>query len=203
MRIPLYVYSNKNIAGCVLGIAALGAFFAGAIHELWYAIAGGAYAIGAIATPGDPALATQLSNEMNDQTMLESLHALVREARKRFPDDVFALVASIVTSIDAFMSLKATKKGTLDQAAFDVKQTATSYLPQTLSAYAALPPAYRSLASVSGGKTPKALLIDQLTLLDGKMREIAANAVANDAQDLIVNGRFLRDKFATADAFRV
>jgi len=203
MRIPLYVYSNKNIAGCVLGIAALGAFFAGAIHELWYAIAAGAYAVGAIATPGDPALATQLSNEMNDQTMLESLHALVREARKRFPDDVFALVASIVTSIDAFMSLKATKKGTLDQAAFDVKQTATSYLPQTLSAYAALPPAYRSLASVSGGKTPKALLIDQLTLLDGKMREIAANAVANDAQDLIVNGRFLRDKFATADAFRV
>ena len=202
MNLPLYVYSNKNIVGCVLGIAALGAYVGGVIHEFWYAIAAGSYAIGALATPGNPALETQLSNEMSDRAMLEGLHALVTETQKRLPQDVFDLVQSIVVSIDTFMTQKAHAGGAIDEATYNVRKTATTYLPETLNAYAALPAAYRSLATVGDGQSPKALLLEQLQLLDGKMRELAANAVADDVQHLEINGRFLKEKFAAADAFR-
>lgn len=43
------------------------------------------------------------------------------------------------------------------------------------------------------------MLVEQLTVLDGKMREIAENIVANDARALVANGAFLREKFRPVD----
>jgi hypothetical protein len=42
---------------------------------------------------------------------------------------------------------------------------------------------------------PKALLLAQLDLLDGKMKEIVTSVAENDTQALLVNGRFLEEKF--------
>jgi hypothetical protein len=56
---------------------------------------------------------------------------------------------------------------------------------------------------VQDGKTAKALLYDQLSVLDSKMKEIATNLTTNDAQALLANGRFLRERFAKDPIFSV
>lgn len=48
---------------------------------------------------------------------------------------------------------------------------------------------------VRDGKTAKALLLEQLDLLDAKMKEIVTSVAENDTQALLVNGRFLEEKF--------
>jgi hypothetical protein len=85
--------------------------------------------------------------------------------------------------------------GPIDPATLTVRQTALDYLPTTLSTYLGLPPAYRRFHAVRDGKTAHDLLLEQLRLLDGKMKEIVANMHSNDAQALLANGRFLEEKF--------
>jgi hypothetical protein len=192
----LYVYSNKNIVGCVLGLGALAAFFAGFIHDYWGEIVAGAYGIGALATPGQPKLDTDLESSMTTQQIVTGLSAMVVRVGRLVPPDVLALVQSIVTSIDAILPMLERTASVADADSYAIRQTALHYLPDTLAAYLKLPPTFRNLQQVQDGKTAKVLLVDQLTVLDGKMKEVAKNLLANDAQALVANGEFLRERFA-------
>jgi hypothetical protein len=195
-RALLYVYSNKNIAGCLLGLGALAAFFTGVIHDYWIEIVAGAYGIGALAVPGQPALDTDFETTMTSQQISDALGALVSRIAKLVPEDVLVLVQSIVTSINAILPmLDAKTHAVVDQDAYTIRQTALHYLPDTIAAYLKLPPAFRNLQPLDNGKTAKALLVEQLTVLDGKMKDIAKNLTANDAQALVANGEFLRERF--------
>jgi len=83
-----------------------------------------------------------------------------------------------------------------------VRSTATTYLPDTLNAYLAVPAAYRNTAPIADGKTARQIVGEQLTVLAAKMKEIAQNTAADDAQALLANGRFLKERFASAPMFR-
>jgi hypothetical protein len=48
---------------------------------------------------------------------------------------------------------------------------------------------------VQDGKTPKEVLLDQLTLLENKMSEVADDVHRNDSDRLLANGRFLQERF--------
>jgi hypothetical protein len=48
---------------------------------------------------------------------------------------------------------------------------------------------------VQDGKTPKEVLLDQLTLLESKMSEVADDVHRNDSDRLLANGRFLQERF--------
>ena len=76
-----------------------------------------------------------------------------------------------------------------------IERTATDYLPTTLQLYLNLPRAYATLHPVQNGKTPKQVVLDQLTLLEGKMNEVAEDVQRNDADRLLTNGRFLEERF--------
>ena len=49
------------------------------------------------------------------------------------------------------------------------------------------------------GKTPRQLLTEQLALLAGQMQQVVAHVAASDAQALLANGRFLKQKFDQPD----
>jgi hypothetical protein len=199
----LYLYSNKNIAGCVLALAALGAYFAGLIHNFWPEIVAGAYGVGALATPGPPQVdAGTLESSLSPDEVARSLSDFVAKIGKLLPDDVFALVQSIVGSILGILPLLIGTRGITDQDSYTIRQTALHYLPETINAYLQLPPAFRALQPVADGKNAKQLLLEQLTVLDGKMKEIAQNLVANNAQALLANGQFLRDRFSKQSFLR-
>jgi len=195
----LFLYSNKNIAGCVLGLAALGAFFAGVIHDYWPEIVAGAYGIGVLGAPGQTIVEpAAFERGMTSDQIAASLADFVKRASKLVPTSVLALIASIVASIDAILPMLDAKSAALaDQDAYTIRQTALHYLPETVAAYLKLPAAFRNLVPVSDGKNATQVLVEQLTVLDAKMKEIAQNLVADNAQALLANGQFLRERFAT------
>ncbi len=201
-RAVLYLYSNKNIAGSLLGLGALAAFFTGAIHDFWPAIVAGAYGIGALATPGGIPSAEDAAAALDPADLQAGLRRYVARVRKNLPADVVPLVDGILQSLDGIFPLLAKQSGVADQDRYTITETARSYLPETLQRYLALPPAFRNLQPIQDGKTAKQLLVEQLAILDGKMKEIARNLIANDGRALVENGAFLRDKFATQPFFK-
>lgn len=78
---------------------------------------------------------------------------------------------------------------------FVIERTATNYLPTSLDAYLNLPKAYAIRHQVQNGKTPKEILLDQLTLLENKMNEVADDVHRNDSDRLLAHGRFLEERF--------
>lgn len=84
--------------------------------------------------------------------------------------------------------------------AYALTATATSYLPEALEAYTRLPRQWADSRPVEGGLTSLMLLIDTLDLLASSMESIFDAAVRVDANALVVQGRFLQEKFGRASS---
>jgi hypothetical protein len=201
VRLPIYVYSNRNIAGAALALGALAAYFGGFIHDLWYVIVAGSYGIGALVARDDGVLETHINAEMNVQDAVDAVNRLAAESQKRLPPDIAELVGQIASAVaDVLPRLAA--RNVADAVFIDVRATATTYLPDTLNAYLTVPAAYRNTVAIRDGKTARQIVVEQLTVLAAKMQEIAKNAVVDDAQALLANGKFLQERFAAAPMFR-
>ena len=79
--------------------------------------------------------------------------------------------------------------------AYAVTATATDYLPEALEAYTRLPRQWADSRPVEDGLTSLMLLINTLDLLASSMDAIFDAAVRVDANALVVQGRFLQEKF--------
>lgn len=75
-----------------------------------------------------------------------------------------------------------------------VRATRDDYLPRTLDAFMAVPPALRE-RSMPSGKTPLQELKEQLNLLDTKLDEVAEDLQRQNYDRLIANRRFLEHRF--------
>ena len=64
-----------------------------------------------------------------------------------------------------------------------------------MQVYLNLPRGYAPLHPVQDGKTPRQVLLEQLTLLESKMNEVADDVHQYDADRLLANGRFLEERF--------
>jgi len=187
-----YLYSTKNILGSVLALVGLVLFFTGIIGPLWPVIVVGLYLIGALVAPGTPSIDLRSGFDPND--VRKALDNEVRIVNGRVPADVLAKVQSIQQIILGILP----RSGALPAGSpelFVVQRTATDYLPTALESYLNLPRAYATLHPVQDGKTPKQVLLDQLTLLESKMTEVADDVHRNDTDRLLANGRFLEERF--------
>jgi hypothetical protein len=191
-RLLLYLYSTKNLAGCLLALGGLLLFFLGVIGPLWPLIVAGLYAIGALVAPGTSSI--DLSSAFDANDVRKALDHEVRLVNGKVPDDVMGKVQSIRQIILGILP----RSGTLPPGSpelFIVERTATDYLPTALESYLNLPRAYATLHPVQDGKTPRQLLVDQLALLESKMGEVADDVNRNDTDRLLANGRFLQERF--------
>jgi len=187
-----YLYSTKNIAGSLLALAGLVLFFTGIIGPLWPVIVVGLYLIGLLVAPATPSIDLRSGFDPND--IRKALDDEVRICNGRVPADVLAKVQSIQQIILGILP----RSGVLPPGSpelYIVQGTATDYLPTALESYLNLPRAYATLHPVQDGKTPKQVLIDQLTLLESKMSEVAEDVHRNDTDRLLANGRFLEERF--------
>jgi len=129
----------------------------------------------------------------------DSLDTLLRSVRGRVPDDIYALVASIRDSILLTIPENAAESAAAtDPNVYLIRQTALDYLPAALQSYLSLPAQYADRPITADGRTPHATLLDQLQLMDGKMREVADAIVRHDSDRLVANGRFLHERFSTS-----
>ncbi len=195
MRPLLYLYSNKNLAGSALAIVALVLYLTGVIGVFWYVIVAGAYVLGVLLAPGNPKWDVALQREMSDAQVVTGLKSLEHDAPRMLPKDIASDVIAICDMLETAIPAL-TQKGVTDQVAYDVRTTATEYLPQTVAAYVKMPPAFRAMQRVSDGKTPTQMLAEQVALLKTQLQGTMAGIASDDAAALAENGRFLRDRFS-------
>ena len=188
----VYLYSRKNIVGSLLALLGLGLFFLNLIGPVWPAVVLGMYLVGALVTPGDKQW--NLIGAETPSDLAGAMAHQVAAVRGKVPDDVYQKVVSIQQTILGILP-KIDRLGPGSQDAFVVQKTVSDYLPSTLQAYLNLPRAYAAVHRFSDGRTAAQVLIDQLTLLDKKLDEVADAVNKNDADALLANGRFLEDRF--------
>lgn len=190
----LFLYSRRNLAGASLALGGLAAYFAGLIGTYWYFIVPGLYGIGWMLVPKSQVFDLGLQTEMDSGEIRAALHDLIQKIHRHVPKEVLAKVESIQDSIlEIVPRLK--DAGADARTVHTVRETALAYLPAALQAYLNLPKAYATLHTVKDGKTSRAVLLDQMELLDKAMKDILVTISGNDSQKLIAHGRFLEAKF--------
>jgi hypothetical protein len=193
-RLLVYLYSNKNIVGCVCGLVGLALFFTHVIGSfIWPFIVVGLYAFGALVTPGSRQYELT-STSFNPDDVRRALQRQLATINGKVPADIQAKVQSIATTIlDILPHYNEFAPGSPDL--FVVGRTATDYLPTALQSYLNLPRSYATLHPVADGKTAQQLLGEQLDLLNQKMNEVSEAVHRKDSDALLANGRFLEEKF--------
>lgn len=129
---------------------------------------------------------------VDDATLAQDLLTLAARVGRRVPDEAVAAVGRIGALLAETLS-RVTGSG---EPEVIVRVAATVYLPDTLRAYLALPAEWAAEHVLSGGLTPAQALIAQLEALESAARTMRDAAIERDATDLLINGRFLADRFA-------
>jgi hypothetical protein len=195
-RLLRYLYSNKNLAGSAGGLAGLALYFTGVVGELWPLVVAGLYGVGALATP--PSKVIDLRSGLDPANLERAMAEQLRRIRGRVPDDVLAAVARIHDQVREVLDRRhALPPGSPD--AFVVERTALDYLPTALERYLHLPRGYANRVPVSGGRTARRVLLDQLALLEAKLGEVLEAVARGDTDRLLAHGRFLEDRFAVSE----
>ncbi|WIB00075.1 hypothetical protein [Curtobacterium sp. MCBA15_012] len=133
---------------------------------------------------------------VTDGDVHRGLVALTAEAATRLPAGEAATVGRIAELlVDALARLD----GATGEPVVVVTRTATTYLPDTLRSYCALPADWAATHRLSDGSTPLGALRRQLDALETAARGMRDAAVERDAAAVVVNGRFLDDRFRAVD----
>lgn len=193
-RLLLFLYGGGNLAGSALALAGLGLFFGGVIDDWWFLIVTGLYLVGYLVVPANHGLERQAQQEATQANLAASVENLLRETRSKLPREAIECLQGIEQTVTA-LAPKLADGGMAMDAAASLINAVTRDLPETVRNYARLPAAFASLHAVDNGKTCKQLLLEQLDLLDAQLRKIAENVYKDDAEALVVNGKFLKEKF--------
>ena len=123
-----------------------------------------------------------------------ALAELDQRARSQVPGQLLERIERIATIIDGALP-QAGQFGLGSSTYHSLVRTATNYLPEAVDAYLALPRSYANHHVVRDGKTSLGLVCDQLDLLARTIEEIVLDLRQADTDRIVVNGRFLEDKF--------
>lgn len=198
LRALLFLYSTANILGCSVALLGPLLLFAGVIGKGWLLITAGLYGAGWLLGQKPPELERQIEDSLTVDQTIEQLDRIVAQARPHLTAEMGLSLDGVRTSVAEVLP-RLVNERTNENDLFTVRETVLRYLPETLANYVALPPAFRLSHPLKDGKTARQLLAEQLSLLEGKLREIVANVSASDAQALLANGKFLESKFRQPD----
>jgi len=204
-RLQLFFYSTGNIAGCLLAMGGLGLYFAGIISSYWWAIVAGLYGAAVIGWPRSNLAAMAEQTELSTEMLAQQVRKLVESVARGLPKDALDTLRSIEETLSELLPRlhELRDRGIISaKDSFIVVETVRRYLPDTLGAYLRLPRFYAQMQALADGRTASQTLLDQLRVLDTSLKDVAKSAYAGDAETLVSNGQFLRDKFSEKLAFR-
>ncbi len=132
------------------------------------------------------------------QDLLDAVDRVEQQAREgKAPGMVQSRLGRVARTVrDTVPRLETLGPGSAQ--AYNVMATATNYLPDAIGGYLRLPRAWADSRPVDRGKTSLMILIDQLDLLGATMDKVFDAVCREDAQALVVHGRFLAEKFGSA-----
>jgi hypothetical protein len=194
----LYLYSTRNIVGSLLGLLGLAAFFGGMISQWWLPICAGLYVAGALLVPSQTLIDVDVYQRYDGQRLVEGVEQLMGQVRKQLPAEAMAVLSSIPKVLESLIPRLTGASGS-PMLPPDQIQTVigaiTRDLPQTVAGYLRLPSAFATYHALEGGKTAKDLLTEQLQFLKSQLDKIAEAAFRDDAEALLTNGQYLKEKF--------
>ena len=129
------------------------------------------------------------------ESIQNSLDDLVNKIEGKVDYEVLEKVKSIRSSLVTVLPQIDKLSGSLSNEAYNVRHTALEYLPDALDKYLNLPPEFTENYRLSNGLTAKETLLEQLELLDKTMKDIIGDLYQEDADNFLVHGRFLKEKF--------
>jgi hypothetical protein len=132
------------------------------------------------------------------QDLLDAVDRVEQQARDgKVPGMVQSRLGRVARTVrDTVPRLESLGPGSAQ--AYSVMATATDYLPDAIGGYLRLPRQWADSRPVDRGKTSLMVLIDQLDLLGATMDQVFDAVCREDAQALVVHGRFLQEKFGSA-----
>ncbi|RJF73865.1 hypothetical protein D3875_18440 [Deinococcus cavernae] len=140
--------------------------------------------------PARPPEATQYAASSGPNTGLNALHQ-----DQRLPAQARALLVAIdLRTIEAQKALAAQGQ-TSTQAAYEARAIREEYAPAAVQAYLKLPPTRADTLPIEGHRTGRDLLCEQLELLLSAAQKLVEFSTHAGGQELLTNGRFLREKF--------
>ncbi|MEY3760495.1 MAG: hypothetical protein RIR39_1986 [Pseudomonadota bacterium] len=189
----LFLYSTPNIVGSIWGVIGLFAFFI--IRDpRWLYFLPILYACGYIISPKTTILSNQAIGELSARDLRDMLESLIKKISKRVAQPELNKVIHIKDNVLMLLP-RLNEMNAGDYDLHVVKQTVTDYLPQMLTTYLELPPAFATMHKMRNGKTSQDILIEQLTILNDQIEQIIVSVNSKDADALIAQGEFLRSKF--------
>jgi hypothetical protein len=195
----LFIYSTPNIVGSILGLIGLSLYFAGIIKSFWLPIVAGLYLTGYIGWPRSTAMHLKMSGEMEVKQVKSELDKLVTTIAKRVLPETLEKVKAIAALVIELLP----RVENNPHHRHVLMQTATDYLPSMLEHYLNLPVAFARFHPMKNGKTPRRILLDQLTLLEQQLHTIAHDIHAGDTSALLAHSRFLQEKFGTDQSLQL
>jgi hypothetical protein len=194
-RLETFLYSRRNIVGTILALGGLALHFVGLVGGItWLPITAGLYLIGVLLVPGEPGLDLRLGALEDASEIRDRLAELLRALRGKVADDLYQKVVHIQASILGTLQTEAGASAA-DPNVYLIRQTALAYLPDAFSTYLRLPRIMAERRTIAGGRTPHDVLLDQLSLMDRRLSDVADDIARHDTDKLLANGRFLADKF--------
>ena len=192
-----FLVSRKNIGASLLALAGVALLALGFTSGLvGVGLIAGLYAIGYLLIPGERGVSFTFFNESDSQQIRAGLSELVHSIRFRVSPDVEAAVEDVVRSIILTLPPEDAKGiSAIDPTVMLIRQTALHYVPKVLNDYLAIPRMYAERVAISDGKTAKDVLIEQLRMIEGKMKETSLAMYQTDADRLLANARFLQERF--------
>ena len=195
-RALFFMCGSPNIAGSLMALVGLGLFFSGVIQDWWLPIIGGLYAAGYLVMPVAKGLEDQTEEqaESTQESLGAAVPRMIDQARARLPAEAVVLLVRIQGSVESIAPKLFDGSMSMEHRIVTINAI-TRDLPSTVGNYLKLPAAFATLHRVEGDKTCKALLVEQLGLLEGQLDKMAQSAYANDAEAMKINGLVLREKF--------
>lgn len=194
-----YLTSTRHLVGAGLALLGLAAYFLGWLGAWWLLIVAGLYLAGVLLTPARTRVDAQLAQESSINELSGELRGFVRSLRGKVPRELLERTQGIEGQLQAILPRLGTLEAQGDPNAFTVRQVITDYLPGTFRNYLNMPPELRAQASVRLGKSPDAVVAEQLDLLSSTLDRVSADTISGDADALQANGRFLKEKFGRPD----
>lgn len=114
------------------------------------------------------------------------------------PAQAQACVDRILALLDEAESLGLDRQP--GEEAYALRTTRERYLPETLDAYARIPPALRETPDAQSGSTPDDQLLEQLAILERATAQRLSHAAEHARTSLSANGRFLVDRLGPLES---
>lgn len=114
------------------------------------------------------------------------------------PDEALDKIQNISVTIQALLPQLLRDGGSGDYNVYNLRQTALDYLPDAVEKYLSMPTTLAETQLLSNGQTAYQTFMAQLNLLEDTVLNMMTSAYQNDANGLLVHGRFLEEKFANS-----